>query len=545
MSKRTKNSGLTFVLRESDLRKRLSSGYWFLGNDDYIALSFWSGTDWVRKVPNISLILFPKLSKAVLEISVKDSEEKQRLIEEVFKGNFKIEKKSAYLFSLGEYHYGADGEKDFLNKFLAFEKNKIDNIIDSNINLFKTRQNPQNQIGYISEDEFLSNAGKIKKYRKLLGSDNLPVSIASISIKNFGPIKNITFDEIPNNCQWIFLTGENGSGKTSILRAIAVAILDGNTISYPKGDTEIEIAFYKNKKLVKAKKIIRPERISNKLNILTSGFAAFGPFRLNILEQKSDSKKAEYNDVNEVFRKPHLPLFITSGHLIDISTVYNNPTFRNHQLFNNDKRLRNIVQVVTSICDKIVDVHFGKYMMYFEADDQGKLYGNGGTPFRQLASGYRSIIAMVNHMMLHLYYQQPEIEDPSELKGVVIIDEIDLHFHPKMQRDLVIKLTEIFPRIQFIVSTHSPIPLLGAPENAIVFTAKRDKNQGVHVERLQSGISFTDLLPNSILTSPIFGLDEIIPEGHDEKDPLFTEDSYDEVVFNKILEEKIREISKI
>jgi hypothetical protein len=144
-------------------------------------------------------------------------------------------------------------------------------------------------------------------------------------------------------------------------------------------------------------------------------------------------------------------------------------------------------------------------------------------------------------MMLHLYYQQPEISDPSLLEGIVIIDEIDLHFHPKMQRDLVIKLSEIFPRIQFIASTHSPIPLLGVPANTPIFTSKIDAKKGIYLERMDNKVMFNNILPNAILTSPIFGLQNIVPISHSDSVPLNTEDTYSEVLFNKRVRKEIEE----
>lgn len=51
-----------------------------------------------------------------------------------------------------------------------------------------------------------------------------------------------------------------------------------------------------------------------------------------------------------------------------------------------------------------------------------------------------------------------------EIKGIVIIDEIDLHLHTKLQREVLPKLLKLFPNIQFIISTHSPMFLLGMDE---------------------------------------------------------------------------------
>ncbi|WP_250558852.1 AAA family ATPase, partial [Escherichia coli] len=54
-------------------------------------------------------------------------------------------------------------------------------------------------------------------------------------------------------------------------------------------------------------------------------------------------------------------------------------------------------------------------------------------------------------------------------EAIVLIDEIDLHLHPKWQRDVLKKLTETFPNCQFIVSTHSP-QIIGEipPENVLL-----------------------------------------------------------------------------
>lgn len=51
--------------------------------------------------------------------------------------------------------------------------------------------------------------------------------------------------------------------------------------------------------------------------------------------------------------------------------------------------------------------------------------------------------------------------DLSNIKGIVVIDEIELHLHPSMQADILPKLIDLFPKVQFIITTHSPLFLLG------------------------------------------------------------------------------------
>ena len=75
---------------------------------------------------------------------------------------------------------------------------------------------------------------------------------------------------------------------------------------------------------------------------------------------------------------------------------------------------------------------------------------------RQLSDGERSLIAMICDLGRRLALANPDLENPLEGAGVVLIDELELHLHPKWQREVVNKLRTTFPNIQFIATTHSP-----------------------------------------------------------------------------------------
>ena len=76
---------------------------------------------------------------------------------------------------------------------------------------------------------------------------------------------------------------------------------------------------------------------------------------------------------------------------------------------------------------------------------------------RQLSDGERGTLALVLDLTRRLAQANPEMTDPAaEAEAVVLIDEIDLHLHPKWQRQIVRNLTAAFPRCQFIATTHSP-----------------------------------------------------------------------------------------
>ena len=75
----------------------------------------------------------------------------------------------------------------------------------------------------------------------------------------------------------------------------------------------------------------------------------------------------------------------------------------------------------------------------------------------QLSDGERGVLALVLDLARRLSQANPSLDDPlTEGHAVVLIDEIDLHLHPKWQRQIVHKLTTTFPRCQFIAATHSP-----------------------------------------------------------------------------------------
>ena len=89
-------------------------------------------------------------------------------------------------------------------------------------------------------------------------------------------------------------------------------------------------------------------------------------------------------------------------------------------------------------------------------------------PVQQLSDGERGILALVLDLTRRLAQASPNFTDPaSEAEAIVLIDEIDLHLHPKWQRQIVHNLTKTFPRCQFIATTHSPQVIGEVPHERI------------------------------------------------------------------------------
>ena len=75
----------------------------------------------------------------------------------------------------------------------------------------------------------------------------------------------------------------------------------------------------------------------------------------------------------------------------------------------------------------------------------------------QLSSGEKSLLTKVGDLARRLCIANRHLDNPLHGTGIVLIDEIDTHLHPKWQRKIIPKLREIFPNIQFVVTTHSPL----------------------------------------------------------------------------------------
>jgi|GEM_PF-818996 len=78
----------------------------------------------------------------------------------------------------------------------------------------------------------------------------------------------------------------------------------------------------------------------------------------------------------------------------------------------------------------------------------------------QLSSGERHLFALVSQLALKLVRANPSSENPlAEGFGIVLLDELDAHLHPAWQRTVVTRLQKVFPKVQIIVTTHSPLVL--------------------------------------------------------------------------------------
>ena len=90
----------------------------------------------------------------------------------------------------------------------------------------------------------------------------------------------------------------------------------------------------------------------------------------------------------------------------------------------------------------------------------------------QLSGGYRIVLALAADLARRMVQGNPHLDDPLESEAVVLIDEVELHLHPKWQQRILGDLQRTFPNAQFIVSTHSPQVLTTVEPQRIVELAR-------------------------------------------------------------------------
>lgn len=131
----------------------------------------------------------------------------------------------------------------------------------------------------------------------------------------------------------------------------------------------------------------------------------------------------------------------------------------------------------------------------------------GWVGMQQLSLGYRTLIAWMVDLASRLFERYPDSANPLAEPAIVLVDEIDLHLHPKWQRRLMGYLSEHFPATQFIVTAHSPLVVQSAADANIVVL----RPEGDHVVIDNDVASIRGWRVDQILTSDLFGLKSARP----------------------------------
>ncbi|MFN8546520.1 MAG: AAA family ATPase [Candidatus Eisenbacteria bacterium] len=141
------------------------------------------------------------------------------------------------------------------------------------------------------------------------------------------------------------------------------------------------------------------------------------------------------------------------------------------------------------------DMEHGEYL--FERD-------GARVPLPALSDGHRAFLAWIGDLLYHVGSAVASGRKLREIEGVVMVDEIDLHLHPRLQRTIIKTLSETFPQVQFLFTSHSPL-VTGSLEWQNIWVMGGEKPEQLAEEPIYG------LSADQVLQSPYFALESTRP----------------------------------
>lgn len=129
---------------------------------------------------------------------------------------------------------------------------------------------------------------------------------------------------------------------------------------------------------------------------------------------------------------------------------------------------------------------------------------NAHVPFPALSDGYRALIGWIGDLLYYICETCPAGKKLTDNQGIVMIDEVDLHIHPEWQMRLLPRLAKQLPKVQFIVTSHSPL-LVGSLDWRNIIVARQRRDGSSFLEQVEVDVSKMDA--DQVLLTELFGLE--------------------------------------
>jgi predicted ATP-binding protein involved in virulence len=352
-------------------------------------------------------------------------------------------------------------------------------------------------------------------------------SIKIQSVKCFKEEQTINFlDSTGRLYQWNILLGDNGTGKTTLLRSIYMTACDYHML-YKKKYSQllnfnessfIEIGYLSSNKILYELITAKKERNSfNITRLFTSEeeqkeidfpeidfpdikfnhFIAYGANRIG----EKENYVSLYEESTLVDEE--VKLINVEDYLITLDYLKNKV-----QREKSEREYKIVEDILKKVLPDVEDIRiitkgrkpYVEFLMQY-----------GWIKYQDLSLGYQTVTAWMVDLAVRMFEKFSRHKNPLAQPAVVMVDEIDLHMHPRWQQKIMRHLSEQFPKIQFIVTAHSPLIVQSATD-ANVIVLKREGNQVV-VDN--DPISVKNWRVDQILASDMFGVsmrDEQITE---------------------------------
>lgn len=280
--------------------------------------------------------------------------------------------------------------------------------------------------------------------------------ITNLTIKKVRHLKDIFIPLSEEKIRHLILTGKNGSGKTSVVEAMAgyldIIIRGSRENAFKNCQKELAIKFNS--------KIDSIPELACKYNYILAYYTADRVFHA---EQPSHVEKVQLKDSYELteFPRNEFVKYLLDLKMTEALAKSNNKIEKADEIHAWFMQLEHLLKRIFD--DETVKLEFDEETFEFHILQQGK----EPFDFNTLSSGYQAVLDIVLDIMMRMQHQTKRSFD-FNLPGIVLIDEIETHLHLELQKSILPFLTEFFPNIQFVMTTHSPF-ILSSISNAAIY----------------------------------------------------------------------------
>ncbi|PZF37177.1 MULTISPECIES: AAA family ATPase [unclassified Curtobacterium] len=314
---------------------------------------------------------------------------------------------------------------------------------------------------------------------------------------------------------WTVLVGENGTGKSSLLQAIVFALLDPRPLTAlnstpwvmvrqgsPDGTAASMSVTLDNdetfRKTVKNSRgsYVEQSDVRSSTTELPLVMAFSARRRIAKPGELPETSNFEVERVRGLF-DPNLPLLAhdafaqltTKGQRREFAGVVRDVIV--HKLRDSNERLFPLVDAfelrgnggVTTNAQLLEQERFGlRYGTAYQAK----------VAVQDLSDGYQAMLTIVLEILTQAALHKEAVPDPASLRAVVLIDELEAHLHPRWQRSVMPLLREIFPYVQFVITTHSPLVVGSAEPGEVQLLTVSDDGGDVQVDSLDERLQALD-----------------------------------------------------
>ena len=269
----------------------------------------------------------------------------------------------------------------------------------------------------------------------------------------------------------LILTGKNGSGKTSVINSLKDFL---SSCVFDKTDLGQAVYVYEKNAVMESKnhhvythlntpyKNLIQQFTNHSFFIIHFGALRTFPYLQNGGLENGVDISYKGVDTQEYSVNQQLFKYLIKLETLRLFTKENNKQ-EAEKIIDWYQQLNKILQKVLS--DASAKIGFDRNGIDLIPYIHTVQHKENKLEFRNLPDGYNAILTIILEIVLRLRYAKVSFE---EARGIILIDEVDIHLHPELQKEIMPVLTSFFPNMQFIVTTHSPF-VINSIEDAVIY----------------------------------------------------------------------------